>query len=200
MPRDLGRTCAAAFSVLTLAACATISVGADYSPTTDFRAFGSYAWDIHDELPTGDPRLDKNPFFDARWREAVDHQLAVKGLVQSGAPDLLVHYHASVRDRIDIRRIDEARGYEGATETYVYQEGTILVDIADARTKRVIWRGWAQADLVELLIEPESMALRLADVARRMFARFPRTDTAARPVTPPSDLPWMPGTARRTRP
>jgi hypothetical protein len=176
-----------AIGAMSLAACATINVGADFSPSTNFQSFSTYAWEVQDDLPTGDPRLDKNPFFDARWHEAVDHQLAVKGMRRgTDAPDLLVHYHASVRDRIDIRQIDEPRDYQGATETFVYQEGTILLDIADARSKRVIWRGWAQADLADLLIEPESMALRLADIARRMFERFPRVDSSARPVvTPP---------------
>ncbi len=170
-----------------LAGCASMQVGADFDPAVSFQTYATYDWAPRDTLPTGDPRLDANPFFDARLREAVDNQLALKGLRRSSnSPEILVHYHAAVRDRIDAVRVDESRGYvtgEAGRETYVYEEGTLLVDIAEARGKRVVWRGWARMDLDELLTEPSKMAETLAQAARRMFERFPRNG-GAKPVAP----------------
>jgi hypothetical protein len=183
----LGSTIPALAALAALTACATIRVGADFAPGANFQSYTTYDWDVRDAMPTGDPRLDQNPFFEARLREAVDHQLAVRGLRRvSTSPDLLVHYHASVRDRIDVRRADEPRGYVvGESDTYVYEEGTILVDIAEASGKRVVWRGWAQAELSELLATPKTMAVRLSEIAQRMFEHFPRSLVPAKPVAVP---------------
>ena len=51
--------------VLSIAAagCATVDVGSHVERGLDFRQFHTYAWGPADALPTGDPRLDKNPFF-----------------------------------------------------------------------------------------------------------------------------------------
>jgi uncharacterized protein DUF4136 len=169
---------AALLSAALLTACATIRVGADFDRGTNFQAYATYDWASHDALPTGDPRLDNNQLFDARMREAVNEQLASKGLRRSASsPDLLVHYHASVRDRIDVVRMDESRGYSVGerSESYVYEEGTLLVDVVQAQSKKLLWRGWAQTELSTLLTAPETMAARLKDVAWRMFRQFPRS-------------------------
>ena len=59
-------------------------------------------------MPTGDPRLDDNPFFNDHMQGAVEKQLVAKGLELSsaGTPDLLIHYHANVMQRIDVNRVD----------------------------------------------------------------------------------------------
>lgn len=164
--------------LLAAAGCATMTVSADFDPATNFGVYRTYDWAPPDPLPTGDPRLDANPFFDARVRAAVDGQLTATGLTQSAdSPDLLVHYHASVRDRLDVYRIDTERGYlpgyEGAEQVSVYEEGTLLVDLVDAETLRVIWRGWAQTDIQGVIDNRVRMEQMIQEATRRMFERFP---------------------------
>jgi hypothetical protein len=158
--------------------CAELIANADFDPATDFGVYQTYAWAPRDALPTGDPRLDANPFFDARVRSAVDAELAAKGLALTDAnPSLLVHYHASVRERLDVYRIDREAGYTtggGERENVsVYEEGTLLVDLVDASSNRVIWRGWAQSDIGGVIDDRERMEQRIAESTRKMFERFP---------------------------
>ncbi|OGU00957.1 MAG: hypothetical protein A2W29_08350 [Gemmatimonadetes bacterium RBG_16_66_8] len=71
----------------------------------------------------------------------LDAELAAKGLTRSAsAPDVFVHYHASVRDRLDVYRVDREAGYTAAyadgEQALVYEEGTLLVDLVEAASNR----------------------------------------------------------------
>jgi hypothetical protein len=49
-----------------------------------------------------------------------------------------------------------------------------VIDVVDARTKRVIWRGWARQDLADMLNNPRAMDAYVQKAVRAMFARFPK--------------------------
>ncbi len=158
-------------------ACATMDIGADYEQSATLAPFGSFAFDTRDALPTGDPRLDNNPFFDARMRAAVEFEMAAKGLKRTAtSADLLVHYHATVSQRVDVLRSDTERGYTDVTGTPAnvvqFDEGTIVVDVVDAKSKKVIWRGWARADLGGVLSDPHTMDAFVQKAVHGMFTRF----------------------------
>lgn len=187
MPILRPRLVALATALATLTGCASISTGADFDPATRLDRYQSFDWGAGDTLPSGDPRLDHNPFFDSRVRAAVELELAAKGLRHDTAsPDLLIHYHASVRQRVDVVRTDEARGYtdpfqhrtDGGT-VVEFDEGTLLLDMADARTKAIVWRGWAQTDVSGLADDPRQMAKRVGESVRQMLARYPQVGAPA---------------------
>src|SRR5262245_51556081 len=86
-------------SVLVLTGCATrMSVGSHVQPGLDTARYRTYDWGPVDALPTGDPRLDRNPFFQDYVQGAVEKQMAARGIerVSSDVADLLVHIHASI--------------------------------------------------------------------------------------------------------
>jgi hypothetical protein len=154
-------------------------VSADFDPSVDLSQYHTYDWEAPDALPVGDPRLDNNPFFDARVRAAVDSQLAAKGLRKSSAsPDLTIHYHASVQEQVDVYSVDRAHGYTSeygeGTEVRVYEKGTLVIDIAEAETKRMVWRGWAQSDIEGVIDRPPELEKRIREAVDQMFERFPR--------------------------
>ena len=72
----------AALPVLTLAVtgCATMLVSSHVQRDVDFAQYRTYDWGAPDALPTGDPRLDDNPFFNDHMQGAVEKQLAARGL------------------------------------------------------------------------------------------------------------------------
>ncbi len=162
-------------------ACATLRVGADHEPGVRFERYTTFDWGARDPLPTGDSRLDNNPFFDSRVRSAVELELAAKGLRRvTESPDLLVHYHASVRQRVDVIKSDEALGYSypdyGQSATLIeFEEGTLLLDVAEAKSKRILWRGWARSDVGGAIENPREMEKRIEQAVRRMMELFPRT-------------------------
>ena len=167
---------------LAAAGCAsTMNVSSYVERGLDVTQYRTYDWGPADALPTGDARLDANPFFQDHVQGAVEKQLARKGFarVTVGAADLLIHYHASITNRIDVNRVDRQYGYcyevecrAGASD---YEAGTLVLDIVDTRTNRVIWRGWAQDSVEEALHNPDRMAEQIDEAVTRMMSRLPAT-------------------------
>ena len=180
-------------------ACSSVPMraGADFEPGYDFAQYATYSWDEPDDRPTGDPRLDDNPFFLHRLHSAIHWELATRG-IQFGRADglgaaLTVHHHASVRERVEVFEADREAGYDSeygeGTQVLQYEEATFLVDIADARTKEIVWRGWAQLDLGRALSDPDVMRDQIDEAIRKMFESFP---------IPPGAYPIPPGTVGPT--
>ena len=101
--RQIGSVILLATTGLALAGCATLNVSSHVREGVDFAVYRTYDWGPADALPTGDPRLDRDPFFQDHMEGAVERGFALRGIarVSEGTPDLLVHYHASIASRID---------------------------------------------------------------------------------------------------
>jgi hypothetical protein len=157
-----------------------MNVSAHMQRGLDFARYHTYEWGPADALPTGDPRLDRDPFFKDHLEGAVEKQLALKGFErpEAGTPDLLIHYHASVNTRIDVNRADQEYGYcydeTCGARVLEYEAGTLILDFVDTSTNRVIWRGWAQDAVQGMLENRDVMATRIDEAVTRMLQKFPR--------------------------
>jgi hypothetical protein len=157
----------------------TINVSSHVERGLDLSRYRTFDWGPPDALPTGDARLDENPFFKDRLEGAVERELARRGIEfpSAASPDLLIHYHASIVERIDVNKADRTYGYCTAgdcpPDTVTYEVGSIVLDIIDAKTNRLIWRGWAQSRVQELLDDPDRMAQTVREAVERMFERLP---------------------------
>jgi hypothetical protein len=153
--------------------------GADYDRSLVIGQPATFAWGEVDALPVGDPRLDDNPFFEARLHGAIARELAARGIrsVPAGRkPTLLVHYHASVQDHVELFGSEDApnqSAYGPGTQIVQYEEGNFLVDVVEARTNRVIWRGWARVELMDSLDDPDELGTLLGRAVALMFEFFP---------------------------
>ena len=180
MGRILGPTAAAIIAIGALGCATTMNVSSHVRDGLDITRYRTYDWGPADALPTGDPRLDKDPFFKDHVQGAVEKQLAAKGIEMSASvtPDLLIHYHASIDTRIDVNRTEREYGYcQGVDcESWVveYEAGTLVLDFIDARTNRLVWRGWARDSVEDVLGNQERMEQRINQAVSRMLARFPR--------------------------
>lgn len=174
-PARLTRGIALTIAAAALTACAsTMTVSSHVDRQAEFARYHTFDWGPADALPTGDPRLDANPFFKDHLQGDVEKLLAGRGLtpVRAGAsPDLLIHYHANISQRIDLAGVDKDYGYGG--EARQYEAGTIVLDFVDARTQKVIWRGWAQDAVAGMLDNDDTMAAKIHEAATRMIARLP---------------------------
>ena len=158
-------------SVLAAGACAsaTMSVGSHVERGLNFGQYRTYDWAPADAVPAGSPRFEKNAFFEDHFEGAVERQLARKGFerVTSGTPDLLVHYHATLDPRLGRDPIDHA-------QVAYYDMGTLVVDIIDARTSRLVWRGWAQEPMNDVLGDRDRLAQTVSESVTRMMEGLPR--------------------------
>lgn len=179
MRRLLHMAAVAILAPAVIGCATTMTVSSHIERGLNVAQYRTYDWGPADALPTGDPRLDKNPFFQDHMQGAVEKGLAAKGFAPStsGTPDLLIHYHASITNRIDVNRVDRQYGYcydaECQAGVIEYEAGTLVLDIVDARTNRVIWRGWAQDSVEDALDNPDMMAQQIDEAVTRMLLMFP---------------------------
>lgn len=159
--------------------CATMSVSSHMEPRLDTSRYHTFSWGSPDPLPTGDPRLDQNPFFKDHIEGAVERQLALRGVkLADKDADLQIHYHAVITPRLDVNRVDREHGYcfdeSCGSRVFEYEQGTLVIDVIDVRTNRLIWRGWAQEAIEPALKNEDRMSKDINEAVRRMLERFPR--------------------------
>jgi hypothetical protein len=160
-------------SVLALEGCATRRVGVFVDRRADLSQYQRYDWGPGDRASTGDPRLDNNEIFQERVRAAVDMQLAAKGFVKSAdSPELLVHYHASIEQRIDLRDAERSQPCPEC-KPFIYDEGTLVIDLVDARTRQLVWRGWSEGNVDGVIDNQRWMEERIDDAVTRIFENLP---------------------------
>jgi hypothetical protein len=177
-PSQLRRLASLALAALTVTGCASVTVRSYPERGNDFTRYRTYGWAPADRLSTGDPRLDNNSLF-AEWLQAaVERQLAGRGFEKTtaGSPDLLLRYHASVIQRINVRDAD--RQYSDCDHDdcgpYVYEAGTLLLDFIDAHTNRVVWRGVAERALDGVIDRQDLLEQTIDDAVERILKRLPR--------------------------
>jgi hypothetical protein len=160
--------------------CATMNVSSHVERGIDFAQFATYDWGPADTLPTGDPRLDNNPFFKDYLTGAVERQLAGQGYRRAErgqTPQLLVHFHANVSQRFEVHGTDRTtyvNCYPNCEPEVVdYEQGTIIVDVVNAATNDVVWRAWAQDNISGLIDNQERMKAHIEKAVLEMFETFP---------------------------
>lgn len=168
-----------ALPALALAAgCAPMKVNSFAERGVNVGQFRTYAWAPPDTWTTGDPRLDSNRFFDERVRAQVEKQLAQRGFEKttSQAADMLVHYHASVSQEIDVRNLDPNSAYckENECRPFIHDKGTLLVDLVEGRADKLIWRGWAEGSLDGVVDNQAWMESRIDEAILKILTRLPR--------------------------
>ena len=179
MPRLITLTITA-IGTLVIAGCASMNVSSHVERGLNVSRYHTYDWGPADALPAGDPRLEQDSFFQDHLRGEVEKAMARRGFEWSmtDRPDLLLHYHANITERVDVDRLDTQRGYCGENgcdvPTVRYEAGTLVVDVIDARTNRLIWRGWAQGAVAGMLADQDVMARQINEAVARMFNQFPK--------------------------
>lgn len=169
---------AAVLSVLALAGCTAMNVNSYLERGADFTKYRTYAWGAAPAEATGDPRLDNNPFFHDRVRADADKQLATRGFqkIASGTPDLVLHYHASVSQKLEVSGTDNETGAcrGDSCRPFVYDAGTLLFDFIDGRTNSLVWRGWAEGSVDGVIDNQAWLEQKIADAVDRIMRRLPR--------------------------
>ena len=169
----------------TVAGCLTLMpVNSHVDRGVDFVRFSTYDWGPPDALPVSDERLRENPYFVDDVHGAIDSELNRRGLVRATAEraDLLVHYHAAVTERVEVATrpgpYRDCVGNDCQPKVTEYNAGTLVIDIVDASTRQLVWRGWAEHRLEDMLADPALVNRRVRDAVRRIFETYPVTVNA----------------------
>jgi hypothetical protein len=177
----------------TIVACASSpKIGYDFDRGMDFSAYHTYAWLSGDQEKTGDRRADSSTV-DMRIRIAVGTQLRLKGYqaLAEGKPDFYVAYHVGLKDSsADISTQYYSDGMAGhafaysadsrtagkaapaVNETPSYLTGSLLIDIIDAGSQKLVWRGSANGD-VDPGLTSQQRDERTKAVVQSILSHFP---------------------------
>ncbi|HJT20792.1 MAG TPA: DUF4136 domain-containing protein [Nitrospira sp.] len=167
------------FMVAATAACSSPTIGYDFDSRVDFQTYRTYEWLTDAQEVTGDRRLD-NSLVDTRIRSAIGTELRSKGYRVSGGtkPDFFVAYHVKLNDMMKGTSTqnyigDRAHGtYTTISDIESYREGTLLLDIVDAASMQLVWRGSALSE-VDMGMTPEERNARITRAVRGMLTHFP---------------------------
>ena len=175
------------FILLLFAGCAQVQTGSEIDAEADFSALRTYGWLDNLDKPVEDVRLN-DPRVRDTVRTAVEQSLASKGYeqVDRAQADFLVTWFGAIEKKIKKENIDHfyapygygtlyrdpALNTETPRKILEYEEGTIIIDIVDPQTRKVIWRGSGSGRIAE--DQPEQTALRnLNRSIIKILAPFP---------------------------
>ena len=169
------RSLAAALTIssLMIGGCALRRVDSYLARDVNLASYRTYAWSPVQPGTTGDVRLDNNEIFQERVRAAVEKQLAAHGFEKTaGAPQLLVHYRASVEQRFDVPELEP---WESCAECkpFIYDAGTLLIQLVDARTNQLLWRGWSKANVDRIVDNQPWLEEHIDETVAKIFERLP---------------------------
>jgi hypothetical protein len=91
-----------------------------------------------------------------------------------GAPDFYVAYYAGTGRVVDTRASEKtyhSNGQKITTQTYEYPAGTIVVDVVDAHSDSLVWRGTGLAAIPN---DPEDYAKAIHATVDKIVGGFPR--------------------------
>ena len=130
--------------VLALVACALTpaqDVSTNSMPGTDFSKYHTYKW------VTIEGATQPNQILDAQIKQSIDSQLAAKGLTKTDGDkaDLFIGYQASIDQEKQWNAYGTGGlrwgGGMGTATSSVISNGTLVLDMYDPSTKKLVWTG-----------------------------------------------------------
>jgi hypothetical protein len=175
-------TVTALAGVLLLAGCSTVETKADWDTAVDFGQYKTFSIIPAKEV--------QNPMVRQRVESAIVATLGENGLTKAGEDaDLLVGAYGSVSSQTQIDSYGYggygygyggawAHGYWGGgmgmTTTTVREVpvGTLVIDLVDAKAKKLVWRGTASS-VISGSSSPEQMQQKINGAVDKMFYKYP---------------------------
>ncbi len=177
-------------SLLLLGGCSSgVNVNFDYDTTTNFAAYKTFDWapdpDNATQALDAAQATTRNGLLSNRIKASVNNEMATKGFALStDNPQLLAVFHLGVQDKIQVS--DWGYGYSnyyyggyhgyygGRTmDVYQYQEGRLIIDLVDAATHNLVWRGTGESVMQGGQKSPEEVQYRIDSVVNKIMANFP---------------------------
>jgi Domain of unknown function (DUF4136) len=156
--------------LLIASAAFAVKVRTDYDHDVSFGSYKTYSWT---SVKTA------NSIWDDRVKDAVNSALAAKGLteVPSGG-DIAVTAVGSTQNQQTLQTFYDGmgggwrwRGFGDSTTTVEnYKVGTLVVDLFDASSQKLAWRGSASDTLSD---KADKNTKNLDNGVKKMFAHFP---------------------------
>lgn len=174
--------------ISSLAACSSIAINTDYDTNIDFTQYKTYNW-----LPF--PKdITINELDRSRYIHAIENNLKKKGFIKvAEQPDFVIANHYGTKSKVNISNwgysyapdsyyggygYDHAYDYgHGAIFTsgvsvYEYEQGTLILDFVDNKTRKLIWRATAKA-MINPASTPKKQTQKINRAVEKILKNFP---------------------------
>lgn len=148
--------------------CSTIKVSTDYDRSANFSGYKTYAFaEGVEKLPVND--LNRN-----RLLQAVEAELAEKGLTKGSDPDLQVK--AATKESATAYNTGGYGWRYGGGMTTIdiseYVEGTLIISLVDAQKNQLVWQG-VGVKSVDESASAEKREQRIREAVDKILASYP---------------------------
>ena len=136
-----------------------------YDRDINFSKYRTFAWKDGQPAP--------NPLTHKRIVNAIEGQLASRGWTKIDAsPSAVVVYYAAIGEQRQLNAWGSGPRWSGhgTVKIETILTGQLIVDVYDAASKQLIWRGFVSDTVSD---KPEKNAKLLNDAVAKLFKQFP---------------------------
>jgi len=166
--------------LIAVSGCSSLSVNYDFDQNVDWAKYKTYGWmDVTQHPSDPNSPLQNTPLLEQRVHISVDYEMEQRGITLSDKPDLLVVYHIGTQEKIQVtdwgyRYSDYYWGYGGRQiDVYQFTEGSLVIDLVDAESTSLVWRGTGTGVVDQSQKSPEEMQARANEVINKIMKSFP---------------------------
>ena len=165
-----------------LSACASgPSIRSDYDHGADFANYHSFGF----MSPLGTDKAGYSSLLTERLKTATRSQMEMRGYTYSEtAPDLLVNFNAKLQQKTEVTPAPPVPyygyragfyggwpGYGWGNDVYQYNEGTLNIDLIDAKRKQLVWEGISTGIIDN--VGAASSSPNVDNSVAQIFSRYP---------------------------
>ena len=146
------------------------TVQSDFDRSFNFSTLKTFNFAVQRRAPM-DP-LAGDSLNDGRIRSVIESNLTAAGfrMETSAKPDFAVAYYVAAKDKLNVQDYSIGpRRWFGRADIRVdqYTEGTLIVDLIDANTKQLVWRGRATG-----AVELKKLDEKISKAVEKLFKQF----------------------------
>lgn len=159
------------FVLFILASCSSVYVNSDYDKKANFSSYKTYAF-----LKSGIDKAEISDLDKKRILYAIDDAMAAKGFTKSENPDILISIFTKERERVDMYQSYSfgwgwnpwwGMNYNRPVTT---TEGTLLIDVLDAKSKELVWQGKGSGYLTQNVDKKDA---RITEFVTKILEKYP---------------------------
>lgn len=168
--------------LITVSSCASVKISTDYDKTASFDSYKTFAFVVYPESLPYDREMSSTALL------SVERELKAKGLKKSENADLLIDIKARAGQEKTISGTSTGEypdfygvgyiytwgaGFSTATINFSsYREGTLFIDLIDARKRQLVWQGRGVATL-RPDAPPTEREKNLSEAITKILSKYP---------------------------
>ncbi len=175
--------------LLFLSSCSSVQVLSDYDKEANFTEYKSYAF-----YKTGIDKVQISDLDKKRILRAIEAEMSNRGFVKSENPDLLVSIFTKEKEQVDIYNnywggygyygwgwspYYWGPGYGGRAYASTRTEGSLYIDLIDAKSKELVWQGKGVGNLGNIN-NIEKKEQRIREFVSEILMQYPPNQVAVK--------------------